>query len=121
MFYMGVLDMLNLYVHDKVKKFLDNSNVFKKFIFFSSWNSSLKFQCRIWNLFFVYIKFQQKNESEKFWQESKFIDKNFNSNRVVFCMSDGILSMYGAVFCSAPDFLYIKGALMMGMVDFWIH
>ena len=36
-------------------------------------------------------------------------------NLVVFCMSDGFLSMIGAVFCSAPDFLYIKGASMMGM------
>ena len=35
-------------------------------------------------------------------------------NLVVFCMSDGILSMLGAVYCSAPDFIYVKGALMMG-------
>ena len=35
-------------------------------------------------------------------------------NLIVFCMSDGILSMLGAVYCSAPDFIYVKGALMMG-------
>lgn len=31
----------------------------------------------------------------------------------VFCMLDGILSMLGAVYCSAPDFIYVKGTLMM--------
>ena len=36
-------------------------------------------------------------------------------NLIVFCMSDGILSMLGAVYCNAPDFLYMKGSLTMGM------
>ena len=36
-------------------------------------------------------------------------------NLVIFCMADGILSMLGAVYCSSPDFLYIKGSLMMSM------
>ena len=35
-------------------------------------------------------------------------------NLAIFCMSDGILSMIGAVYCSAPNFLYIKGALVQG-------
>ena len=38
-------------------------------------------------------------------------------NLVVFCMSDGILSMVGAVYCSAPDLLYIKGSLLMCMSE----
>ena len=38
-------------------------------------------------------------------------------NLVIFCMSDGVLSMIGAVYCSAPNFLYIKGALVLGTVN----
>ena len=34
-------------------------------------------------------------------------------NLLNMCMADGILSMLGAVYCSAPDFLYVKGALMI--------
>ena len=36
-------------------------------------------------------------------------------NLLNFCMVDGILSMLGAVYCSAPTFLYVKGALLMGI------
>ena len=32
-------------------------------------------------------------------------------NLIVYCMCDGILTMLGAVYCSAPDFIYIKGAM----------
>ena len=35
-------------------------------------------------------------------------------NLVVFFMTDGVLSILGAVYCSAPDFIYVKGALLMG-------
>ena len=35
-------------------------------------------------------------------------------NLLIFCMSDGVLSMIGAVYCSAPNFLYIKGAFVLG-------
>lgn len=38
-------------------------------------------------------------------------------NLVVFCMSDGILSMLGAVYCSAPDLLYVKGCLLLSMTE----
>ena len=41
-------------------------------------------------------------------------------NLIVFCMSDGILSMLGAVYCNAPDFLYMKGSLTMGMNEVYL-
>ena len=34
-------------------------------------------------------------------------------NLLNMCMADGILSMLGAVYCSAPDFMYLKGMLAM--------
>ena len=34
-------------------------------------------------------------------------------NLLNMCMADGILSMLGAVYCSAPDFIYVKGALII--------
>ena len=35
-------------------------------------------------------------------------------NLFVFCMINGVLGMLGSVYCSAPDFLYVKGAAAMG-------
>ena len=34
-------------------------------------------------------------------------------NLFVFCMGDGVLAMLGAVYCSAPVLLYMKGLLVM--------
>ena len=34
-------------------------------------------------------------------------------NLFIFCMADGVLGMLGAVYCSAPDFMYVKGGAMM--------
>ena len=35
-------------------------------------------------------------------------------NLLVFCMIDGVMGMLGSVYCSAPNFLYLKGAITMG-------
>lgn len=37
-------------------------------------------------------------------------------NLFFFGMLDGWLSMVGAVYCSAPVFLYIKGCIICGMI-----
>ena len=34
-------------------------------------------------------------------------------NLLIFCMADGVLGILGAVYCSAPDFMYIKGDAVM--------
>ena len=34
-------------------------------------------------------------------------------NLLIFCMADGVLGMLGAVYCSAPDFMYVKSGAMM--------
>ena len=36
-------------------------------------------------------------------------------NLIAFPMADGVLSMTGAVYCSAPTFLYWKGCLVHGL------
>ena len=35
-------------------------------------------------------------------------------NLIIFCMSDGILTMIGAVYCSSPIILYVKGGIICG-------
>ena len=35
-------------------------------------------------------------------------------NLIALGMFGGVLSMLGAVFCSAPDFIYVKGSLVFG-------
>ena len=37
-------------------------------------------------------------------------------NLIIFCMSDGVLTMIGAVYCSSPILLYVKGGIICSTI-----